>query len=257
MPMVWSALKEDHSRSSSLANICLGIANGYGSTPHRLLFFALERYGIDPHWISFIKMYNTFSGIYSRSSSQSAPSSWQQHFRGIFAGCTLSIILFLAGTNVYLQVVLLYFQLNHDTKSSTPLIPLVQWWSPLISEILISLASFLEKKISKYIRKWLTIHSPITDLSFYSLISPWPLLIKCRTSILISSEISRYLLIQDSKDPLVSLVSPNLKSGHWKATSALQITEAELIFHKIKGLLHLGRSGPENVKPTPVLEKGS
>ena len=63
MPMVWSALKEDHSRSSSLANICLGIANGYGSTPHRLLFFALERYGIDPHWISFIKMYNTFSAF--------------------------------------------------------------------------------------------------------------------------------------------------------------------------------------------------
>ena len=38
----------------------------------------------------------------------------------------------------------------------------------------------------------------------------------------------------DSKDPLVSSVSPSFKSGHWKATPATQITEAELNFHKIR-----------------------
>ena len=96
MPMMWSALKETQSTKSSLANIWLDIANAYGSIPHRLLFFALERYGVDPHWISLIKIY--YSGIYSRSFSQSAPSSWHQHFKGIFAGCTLSIILF-SGTD--------------------------------------------------------------------------------------------------------------------------------------------------------------
>ena len=99
--MVWSPLKEARSTKSSLANIWLDIANAYGSIPHRLLFFALERYGVDPHWISLIKIY--YSGIYSRSFSQSAPSSWHQHFKGIFAGCTLSIILFLAGINVVIE----------------------------------------------------------------------------------------------------------------------------------------------------------
>ena len=46
--MVWSALKEASFMKSSLANIWLDIANAYGSFPYRLLFFALERYGLDP-----------------------------------------------------------------------------------------------------------------------------------------------------------------------------------------------------------------
>ena len=58
-------------------------------------------------------------------------------------------------------------------------------------------------------------------------------------------------------DPLVSSVSPSFKSGQWKATSATQVTEAELHFRKIRGPLHLGRSGLGSVKPTPVPEEGS
>ena len=49
MSMVSSALKEACSTRSSLENIWLDIVNAYGSIPHRLLFFALERYGADLH----------------------------------------------------------------------------------------------------------------------------------------------------------------------------------------------------------------
>ena len=109
MSMLWFALKEARSTRSSLANIWLDIANAYGSIPQRLFCcccccFALERYGIDPHWISLSKMYH--SGIYSHYFSQSAPSSWHQHFKEIFAGYTLSIILFLAGINVVIEYTL-------------------------------------------------------------------------------------------------------------------------------------------------------
>ena len=103
MSVMWSALKEARSARSSLANVWLDIANGYGSMPHRL-FFALKHYGVDPHWISLIKMY--YSRIYSCSFSQSTPSSWHQHFKGFFAGCTLSVIFFLAGINVVIQYTL-------------------------------------------------------------------------------------------------------------------------------------------------------
>ena len=133
-------------------------------------------------------------------------------------------------------------------------IPRIQW-SLLTYEISISHASFLEKKISNLIRKWLNIHSSTTDISLYSLISPCPLPTKSLTSILKSSKISGHLLLQDSKDPLVSSVSPSLKSGHWKATSATQITEAELNFRKIRGPLHLRRSGLGSIKPTLLLKK--
>ena len=141
------------------------------------------------------------------------------------------------------------------------LIPRIQW-SLIIYEILISHASFLEKKISKFIRKCLNIHSSTTDISLFMLslhssIFPCPLPIKSLTSILKSSKISGHLLLQDSKDPLVSSVSPSLKSGHWKATSATQITEGELNFCKIRVPLHLDRSVLGNVKPTPVPQEGS
>ena len=101
------------------------------------------------------------------------------------------------------------------------LIPRIQW-SLLIYEISISHASFLQMKISKFIWKWLNIHSSTTDISLYSSISPCPLPMKSLTSILKSSEIRGHLLLRDSKDLLVSSVSPSLKSGHWKATSATQ-----------------------------------
>ena len=111
-------------------------------------------------------------------------------------------------------------------------IPRIQW-SLLIYEISIPHASFLKKKISKFIGKRLNIHSSTTDISLYSSISPWPLPIKSLTSILKSSKFSGDLLLRDSKDPLVSSVFPSLKSGHWKATSVTQITEVELNFCKV------------------------
>ena len=101
---VWSALKEARSNKSDLATIWLDIANAYGSIPHKLIFFALKRYGVHDHWISLVQNY--YVGIYSKSFSESAPSNWHQHQRGIFAVCTLSIILFLAGMNIILEYVL-------------------------------------------------------------------------------------------------------------------------------------------------------
>ena len=91
-------------------------------------------------------------------------------------------------------------------------------WSLLIYEISIPHASSLEKKISKFISRLLNIHSSTTDISLYSSISPCPFPIDSLTSILKSSKISGNLLLRDSKDRLVSSVSPSLKSGHRKAT---------------------------------------
>ena len=90
--MVWAALKEAKSKKVSLATIWLDIANAYGSIPHKLIIFALHGYGASPKWIHLIQTY--YSGIFSKSFSQEAPSSWLRQQRGIFVSCTLSIILF-------------------------------------------------------------------------------------------------------------------------------------------------------------------
>ena len=97
LSMVWHALKEARDQKSNLAIIWLDIANAYGSIPHKLIVFTLHRYGVSPQWIGLIETY--YKGIFRKSFSKSATSSWHRHQRRIFAGSTL-IILFLAGMNI-------------------------------------------------------------------------------------------------------------------------------------------------------------
>ena len=383
--MVWSALKEARKNKSTVANIWLDIANAYGSIPHRLIFFALERYGVDSKWISIIKKY--YSGLYTKSFSNSASSSWHQHFRGIFAGCTLSIILFLSGINVIIEYVLTSEakQVTHSTNVSLPLVrafmddlnlmstsiadtqdllskcttalswagmnfradksrsiiilngrsinstpfkvseqksptdfscyipsihstpvkflgrkidgslsdrkaideleeklmsnlkiihkspfsgtqklwflqhllvPRIQW-SLLIYEVSTSCALLLEKRISVFIRKWLKIHPSITNLSFYSPLSPCPLPLKPLTTVLKSAKISGHLLLRDSNDCTVSSANPKLKVGNWKVDSASSVAEAEMVFQQIRGPCQMGRNGLGVSKLSPIPEKGT
>ena len=100
--MVWSVLKEARAKKLLAASsIWLDIANAYRSIPHKLIFFALQRYGILNQWTKVVKSY--YVGIFSKSFSETATSAWHRHQCGIFAGCTISVILFLAGMNVILE----------------------------------------------------------------------------------------------------------------------------------------------------------
>ena len=101
--MVWSALQEARNTKGDLAAVWLDIANAYGTIPHELMFFALKRYGVSNHCIHLIRVY--YGGLWSKSFSESALSDWHRHDRGIFAGCTLSIALFVAGINVVIEYV--------------------------------------------------------------------------------------------------------------------------------------------------------
>ena len=104
MSLVWQELKSTKSDKKNISAVWLDIANAYGSIPHQLIFLALERYGVDPTWIDIIRAY--YAGIWSKSFSPKASSSWHQHLRGIFTGCTVSIILFLSGMNIILEFIM-------------------------------------------------------------------------------------------------------------------------------------------------------
>ena len=101
LSMVLHYLKEARAHKSTLATIRLDIANAYGCVSHKLILFALRRYGISPQWIRLLENY--YKGIFSKSFSESATSAWHRHNQGIFASCTLSIIFFLAGMNIILE----------------------------------------------------------------------------------------------------------------------------------------------------------
>lgn len=101
--MVWSALKDARERGSSVATIWLDLANAYGSVPHSLILFALKRYGVPEKWVKLVANY--YDGLWGRSTAGDTVSSWHRYEKGIFAGCTVSVILFLIGFNVILEYV--------------------------------------------------------------------------------------------------------------------------------------------------------
>ena len=103
MPLVSKGLKAAKINKLNLAAVSLDIANPYGSVPHHLIVFALEHYRIDSKWVDLLKSY--YGGLWSQLFSPTEPSNWHKHLRGIFTGCTVSIILILAGTNVILEFI--------------------------------------------------------------------------------------------------------------------------------------------------------
>jgi len=101
--MVWSALKDARRRKKSLAALWLDLANAYGSVPHKLIVYALRRYQVPEDWISLVMSY--YNGMWGRTSASGVSSDWMRYERGIFAGCTISVILFVAAFNVILEYV--------------------------------------------------------------------------------------------------------------------------------------------------------
>ena len=87
--MVWAALKDAPSKGRSLSIVWLDLANPYGSVSHVLILFALRRYKIPEDWITVVIKY--CDGLWGR--------------KGIFAGCTITVVMFLAAFNVTLEYV--------------------------------------------------------------------------------------------------------------------------------------------------------
>ena len=101
--MMWSALKDAKKSKESMAVLWLDLANAYGSVPHKLIVFALRRYQVPEDWISLIMAY--YDGMWGRTTASGVSSEWVLYERGIFAGCTISVILFIAAFNVILEYV--------------------------------------------------------------------------------------------------------------------------------------------------------
>ena len=99
--MIWAGLKDARSKGRSLSTIWLDLANAYGSVPHVLIIFALRRYKIPEEWITLVIKY--YDGLWGRTSASGVSSDWHRYEKGIFAGCTISIILFIAASNVILE----------------------------------------------------------------------------------------------------------------------------------------------------------
>ena len=97
-PLVWKEPRAEKTNKLNLAGVSLDVASTYGSIPHQLIFFCPRAIHYRPIWVDLLKSF--YGGLWSKSFSAIAPSSWHQHLRGIFTCGTASIMLFLARLNV-------------------------------------------------------------------------------------------------------------------------------------------------------------
>ena len=100
------------------------------------------------------------------------------------------------------------------------LVPRLRW--PLLTyEIPILAVLRLEQKMACYIRKWLKLHNPVTNICLYSSVSPCPLPIKSLTSVMKSAKINGHFLFHESSDICLSGTSIDLRSN-WKVSDAVR-----------------------------------
>ena len=63
MSLVWDELKTAKSNKTSITAVWLDIAIAQGSIPHKLIFYSLKCYGINPTWINLLTSYYTGFGV--------------------------------------------------------------------------------------------------------------------------------------------------------------------------------------------------
>ncbi|XP_057297819.1 uncharacterized protein LOC130628789 [Hydractinia symbiolongicarpus] len=233
MSLVWAALRNAKSRKNTLSAIWLDVANAYAALPHKLILMALRCYGVSESWIRLINAY--YGRLWSKSFSFTASSSWQQHFRGIFIGCKLSIILFLTAINCQTQ--------NLLDRCVTALHWAGMGFRPSISRsIVIANGKVLDQS------PFCVLQEPIPSINA----NPVKFLGRTINSTLSDSAVVQqvivnairgHLLLRDSADPLVSDSPPDLKAGHWKVDQTVKSAESQLEFKKILGFHQFGRAG--------------
>ena len=103
MSLLLAALKDARNKRRSLSIIWLILTKAYGSVSQMLILFALRRYKIPEDWITMVIKHD--DGLWGRKSARGVASDWYQYEKGIFSGCTISVILFIPPFKVILEYV--------------------------------------------------------------------------------------------------------------------------------------------------------
>ena len=97
---ITSLIQEAKKEKKDLSVIWLDLAKAYPSVPHELIYRALEYYHVPAEVIHLVKQH--LGGLKMRFSAGRMTSEWQRLEKGIMAGCTISVILFIAAMNILL-----------------------------------------------------------------------------------------------------------------------------------------------------------
>ncbi|XP_077352497.1 uncharacterized protein prkg2l isoform X1 [Festucalex cinctus] len=94
-------IKEVKSQKKTLSVVWLDLAKAYPNVPHQLICKALEQYQVRSEVIQLVMSH--MGSLQMSFSVQDFTTKWQRLEKGIMAGCTISVSLFVAAMNLLLK----------------------------------------------------------------------------------------------------------------------------------------------------------
>lgn len=117
-------------------------------------------------------------------------------------------------------------------------------WPLLVYDICTSRVEAIEKKVSKFTRKWLGVPPGLTDVALYSKSAKLTLPFK---SVLEEYKVGKArlaVMLQESPDESVRMVEPSLKTGRkWKVNIAVKEARESLQLKEVIGITQTNRRG--------------
>ena len=98
---IWEAIQQAKVNKDDLNVIWLDLANAYGSVPHRILLKAMDFFHIPEKVKKLIKCY--YDTFRMRFTTERFTTDWHKLEVGIAAGCTISVIWFIAVMEMILR----------------------------------------------------------------------------------------------------------------------------------------------------------
>ena len=96
-------LKEAVQHKKSLAMVWLDLEKAYPNVPHQLIKYSVEHYNFPPTLSTLIM--SDFNRMKMRFTVGKNTTRWQNLEKGIMAGCTVSVVLFITAMNVIISAV--------------------------------------------------------------------------------------------------------------------------------------------------------
>ena len=90
---IWEEIRSAKKKKSDISVIWLDLANAYGSVPHAMIEEAMEIFWFPNELQEMIMSY--YNNFQMRFTTATFTTDWQRLEKGITAGCTISVVLFI------------------------------------------------------------------------------------------------------------------------------------------------------------------
>ena len=117
-------------------------------------------------------------------------------------------------------------------------------WPLLVYDISTTTVELMEAKVNRFTRKWLGVPPGLTDVAMYCRQAKLRLPLKSIVEEYKCGKARLLTMLEDSDDPIVKAIQPNLKTGRkWKVSEAVDGAKENLHMKEVIGLTQTDRKG--------------